>query len=462
MTRSPLVPDPRPATLGPSLVLPGPLSRRGFLRTSAVVAAQPWLLRRPQEESAPVTPALSRDDAGAVRIGLIGCGGRGTGAAYQALNAEDGSVVLVAMADVFPDKIEASHANLTAALGGRADRVQVDADHRFTGFDAYRKLLATGVDVVLLTTPPHFRPAMLEAAIAAGKHVFCEKPVAVDGPGIRSVLASVEAARAKKLSLVCGFCWRYNVRHRSLYERVHDGALGDIRAVYSTYLTSPNAQVERQEGWTDLEWHLRNWYHVNWLSGDHVVEQACHSLDKMAWAMGDVAPLRVTAVGGRQAKEGPASGNNYDHFAATFEYPNGVLGFHTCRQMESCANDNSDWILGTKGNAFINGWAPIHEITGENAWVYEGEDNDMYQQEHDELFASIRAGKPRNDGTWMAHSTLLGIMARMAAYTGQVVSWEQAMGSEQRLGPEVHEPDRYAMGPCELESPAIPGRTKLF
>ncbi len=427
-----------------------PLDRRGFLKSSGLLATVPWMR---QDARA----AVSKDDPDALKVGLVGCGGRGSGAALQAMNAEDGTVLLTAMADLFPDRIERSHGLLKEALGEHAGRLQVDPEQRFSGFDAYEQLLATDVDVVLLTTPPVFRPMMLAAAIAAGKHVFCEKPMAVDAPGVRSVLATAEAAKAAKLSLVAGFCWRYNVRHRALYQRVQDGALGDLRAIYSTYLASPNRSVARGEGWTEMEWNLRNWYQVLWASGDHVLEQACHSLDKMAWATGDTPPLRVMAVGGRQAKLGPNLGNIYDHFTATFDYPDDVKGFHVCRQMDGCATDNSDWVMGAKGNAYVNGWADRHEISGENAWAYEGPGNDMYQQEHDELFASIRSAKPINDGTWMATSTLLGVMTRMSAYTGDVITWEQALASEEKLAPDVFE-----FGPNPLRPVAIPGQTKFF
>ncbi len=435
-----------------STLLFGPgFDRRSFLRGSAAVATASVVLGRSAR-------ALPKDDPDALRVGIVGCGGRGTGAAMQAMCAEEGSVLLTAMGDVFQDRLEESHKNLEAGLRERfgdagSGRLQVDSEHRFVGFDACEKVLASDVDVVLLTTPPHFRPQMLEAAVRAGKHVFCEKPMAVDGPGVRRVLAAVEEARQKKLSVVAGFCWRYNVRHRELYRRVAEGALGSLRAVYGTYNALPNGHHEREPDWTDMEYQLRNWFHFLWLSGDHVQEQACHTLDKIAWAMGDVAPLSVTAIGGRQVRP---YGNNYDHFCAAFDYPGDVKGFLMSRQMPGCAQDNSDWIWGEKGMAFVNGWEPRHEITGENPWLYEGEGNGMYQQEHDELFASIRAGRPLNDGIWMAHSTLLGIMVRMSAYTGQVVTWDEALASTERLGPETYE----LSSPVPVASIPVPGETR--
>ncbi len=424
-------------------------TRRTFLAGSAAAAAPLILPGRARA-------AISKDDPDVLRIGLVGCGGRGTGAAMQAMNAEDGTVVLTAVADVLADRQEASLKNLREALGDKAGRVQVDDEHKFLGFDAYEKLIASDVDVVLLATPPHFRPAQLAAAVGAGKHVFCEKPVAVDAPGVRSVLETAKKAKEQKTALVTGFCWRYNLPHRAIYQRILEGGVGDIRAIHSTYLANPLAQRPRQDGWSDMEWQIRNWFHFLWLGGDHIVEQAVHSLDKMAWAMGDVAPESVTCIGGRQARSGAESGNVFDHFSATYEYPGGVKGFHACRQMEGCTNENSDWVMGSKGVATIDGWANNYYIEGESEWEYEGEQYNMYQKEHDELFASIRAGTPINDGTWMANSTMLAIMGRMSAYTGQRITWEQAMASTERLGPAT-----YRMGWVGMRPSAMPGKTRV-
>jgi predicted dehydrogenase len=424
-------------------------TRRTFLHRAGLAAGVPLV-------AGAKSPLPRADDPDVLKVGLVGCGGRGTGAALQALRAEQGTVVLTAMADVFPERIEESLSLLSQALGEEGSQaLQCDEDHRFTGFDACARLLESGVDVVLLAAPPHFRPEHLAAAVEAGAHVFCEKPVAVDGPGVRRVLAAVEAAAAKKLSIVSGFCWRYNVRHRELFARLQDGAIGALRAVYTTYNTGPLAQHPRREGWSDMEWQLRNWQHFLWLAGDHIVEQAVHSLDKMAWAFGDKPPLEAVAIGGRQARTGPESGNIYDHFSATFDYPLGVKGFHMCRQIAGCSNDNSDFLFGEKGVATIRAFGDL-SIDGENPWRYEGEGNDMYQQEHDELFASIRAGKPIQDGIYMTRSTLLGIMAREAAYTGQTVTWEQALNGEERLGPQT-----YAFGECPVSAVPIPGRSRL-
>ncbi|MFQ5750121.1 MAG: Gfo/Idh/MocA family protein, partial [Planctomycetota bacterium] len=314
----------------------------------------------------------------------------------------------------------------------------------------------SGVDVVILTTPPHFRPVQLAYAVDAGKHVFAEKPVAVDAPGVRSVMKTVEKSQAQGLGLIVGFCWRYSNGERATFAQLEQGAVGEIRAAYTTYNTGVLWKKPRRPGWSDMEFQLRNWLHFHWLTGDHIVEQAVHSIDKMSWAMGDALPLRATAVGGRQARKGPESGNVWDHFGVTYDYPNGARGFHMCRQIAGCSNDNSDYILGARGICRINGWTPLHEITGENPWKYEGPGNDMYQTEHDEFFASIRAGKPRNDGERVAHSTMLAILGRMAAYTGQTVTWEQALHSTERYGP-----GSYAWTDLPVEPVPVPGVTKL-
>jgi len=394
-------------------------------------------------------------NAETLKVGLVGCGGRGTGAANQALNA-DKNVVLSAVGDVFAEQITGSLAALKKENG---TKVTVDPGHQFVGLDAYQKVIDSGVDVVILATPPGFRPLHLEAAVKAGKHIFCEKPVATDGPGVRSVLASVEEAKRKKLALVAGFCWRYNLAERGLFEKILDGAIGDMRAIYGTYYTGPVKPMPpadtRKPGMTDLEWQLRNWYNFVWLCGDGLVEQAVHAVDWMAWAMRDVPPLKAVAVGGRQV---PSHGGNiYDHIEVNYEYADEVRGFLGCRQQSNCYNDNTCTFYGAKGIAREVGFNGMPTIRGETNWRYKGPRPDMYQVEHDELFASIRSGNPINDGVRLAHSTLMAIMGRMAAYTGKDVTWEQALNSQERLVPEKFSWD------MKLEVPplAIPGRTKL-
>jgi predicted dehydrogenase len=437
------------------------LSRRAFLSGASAAVALPVLgVPRPARAGQPDTRPAP------LRIGLIGCGGRGTGAAMQALRADRGAV-LVAAGDVFADRLESCLSGIARALseGDEADpdaakRVAVAPDKRFVGFDSYQKVIDSGVDVVLLTSYPCFRPAHLAAAVKAGKHVFAEKPLAVDAQGVRSAIESARLAKEKNLALLVGFCWRYNAGMKETYARVNAGELGEVLNVHTTYHTSTLTKRPRKPEWSDTEFQLRNWWHFTWISGDHVVEQAVHSIDRLSWAMNDLLPARVNCLGGRAARSGPEHGNVFDHFAAVYEYPDGRRAFHTTRQIDGCPSDNTDYLYGTKGTCVVNGWQPtylIKDLQGAKRWSFSGDIRDMYQAEHDALFASIRAGKPINDGERGAHSTLLAIMARMAAYTGQTVSWDQALNSQERLVP-----DKLELGAMPTPPVAVPGKTKLI
>lgn len=392
----------------------------------------------------------------AIKVGLVGCGGRGTGAASQALKADDYSE-LVAVADIDQSQIDHSLATLKR-IQKISDRVMVEQPKQFLGLDAYKHVIDAGVDVVLLATPPGFRPLHLAACIAAGKHVFCEKPVSTDAPGIRSVLETVDMARQKNLSLVAGFCWRYNDMIRDTFKQVEDGAIGKLIAYYATYYTSPVKPMPpastRPAGMSDVEWQIRNWYNFVWLCGDSLVEQAVHSVDKVAWAMHDQPPVSCVGVGGRTI---PAEGGNiYDHFEVNYIYPNGVRAFVANRQIEGCYNENSDYMLGSEGACTI-GRGPAPRIEGKTNWTWSGQKYDMYQREHDVLFAAIRKNQPQNDGKRLATSTLLAIMGRMAAYTGQEITWDQAMNSQEKLFPEHLEWN----GSLAVPPRAEPGRTKF-
>lgn len=436
-------------------------TRRSVVAAGATAAALPLAAAGCNaigaESSAAAGPRVGKQ----LKIGLIGCGGRGTGAALQALRADPDSV-LWAMADVFADRIEASHQGLVGELGEQAAaKLQVARERRYLGFDSYQRVVADpAIDVVLVTGYPHFRPAHMQAAIEAGKHVFAEKPLAVDAPGLRTVYAVAEQAKARNLACMVGFCWRYHDGMRASFERVLGGALGDLLSVHTTYHTTTLSKHARQPEWSDMEFQMRNWWHFAWISGDHIVEQAIHSVDRMAWALGDRTPARVTCLGGRAARSGPEHGDVYDHFAAVYEYADGRRAFHTCRQIDGTPSDNTDYLHGTKGSAAINGWNPdsfvMRDRQGAETWRYTGENRDMYQNEHDALFASIRAGQPINDCKRAANSTLMAIMARMAAYTGQVISWEQALGSQERLGPAS-----YQLGALPMPPVAIPGQKKF-
>jgi predicted dehydrogenase len=384
--------------------------------------------------------------SGTLKVGLIGCGGRGTGAAANALKA-DTNVKLMAMGDAFPDRLETSLQNLEKVA---KDKVAVEPDKRFTGFNAYKQVIGSGVDVVILATPPHFRPMHLKAAVDAGLHVFAEKPVAVDAPGVRSVLETVAEAKKKNLSIVSGLCWRYDHGVRETMKRVLDGAIGEIVTIQENYNTGGLWHHGRKPEWSDMEWQLRNWLYFTWLSGDFNTEQHVHSLDKGSWAMLDTPPLRATGLGGRQVRVEEQWGNIYDHFAVVYEYESGAKMFSFCRQQNGCTNDTNDYFIGTKGKANIL----KHTIEGETAWRYDGPKPSMYQVEHDALFASIRSGEAINNGNYMALSSMLAIMGRMASYTGKTITWNDAINSQEDLSPAS-----YEFGPLPVPPVAKPGIT---
>ena len=424
------------------------VDRRTFLATSAAGVGS--LLAATGVAGGPLNSvwgSARADDR--IKVGLVGCGGRGSGAVRQALDADKG-VVLWAIADMFQDRVDGCIAGLRSPIeegdgstrpSPYAERVLVDKDRQFVGFDCAEKLIASGVDVVLLCTPPHFRPMHLAAAVAAGKHVFCEKPMAVDGTGVRSVLERARLAKETKLSLVSGFCWRYSSPERAIYGKINGGELGAVRSVHATYHTSPIWTRKRQPEWTDMQFQLRNWPHFLWLGGDHIVEQACHSVDKLNWAMNNVPPVRVTTLGGRAMRNGEEYGNSYDHFSVIYEYADGARAFLSTRQQHHSSNENKDWVACEKGICFINGWAPQEtRIEGASRWSYSGPTPDMYQVEHDELFRAIRSGTPLNDGDFMAQSTLMAIAGREACYSGQTLTWDELLQSKQHLVP-----DSYAM-----------------
>jgi predicted dehydrogenase len=428
-------------------------TRREFLKASAAVAAGAATYLG-------TLPAVHAGGSDTLRVGLIGCGsprgGRGRGAAMNCTSAGQG-IQLVAMADLFPDHLAFTRDYFKKNMG---DRYAVKDEYCFTGWNAYQQLLELkDVDLVILATPPGFRPIHLKAAVAAGKHIFAEKPVAVDAPGCRAVREAVEEAKKKGLALVSGLCWRYDTSMRETMKRVHDGAVGDITALQCTYNTSGLWSVPRQKEWSDMEWQLRNWLYFTWLSGDHNVEQHIHSLDKMAWAMRDEYPVKCSGVGGRQVRTGPEYGHIFDHHSVVYEYKNGVRLFSQCRQQNDCAQDVSDQIVGTRGVCHIDASRAVGTIrefgSGSTPWRSTKE-GDMYQNEHAELISSIRAGKPINNGDYMTNSTMMAIMGRMATYTGQAITWNMAWNSKEDLTPPKYEFTSLPVPPV-----AMPGVTKF-
>lgn len=420
----------------------GSVSRRAFVQTSAGVLAGATL-------ASLGIPLVHAGGSDIIRVGLVGCGGRGTGAAANALEADPGTK-LVAMGDLFADQLERSHRNLTEGEFG--SRVDVPESRRFAGVEAYREVMQH-CDVVLLCTPPHFRPQHLEAAVKAGIHSFAEKPVAVDATGVRRAMEAYRKGGEQRLSMVSGFCYRYDEPKQELMLRLHDGAIGELRALECVYNAGGLWHRGRQPEWSDFEWQLRNWLYFTWLSGDHITEQSCHSIDKILWAMNDEAPIKVTASGGRSVRTEEKYGNVYDHFGSTFEWKNGVKAFHSCRQWNGADTHVHDYAFGSEGTAAIQ----HHRISGSNEWRFRGRPDSMYVREHQALMASIRSNQPINDGDYMCKSTLMAVMARMSAYTGKVVTWEQALASNEDLTPA-----NYSFGPLPVAPIAQPGRTPLI
>lgn len=420
-------------------------NRRQFLMTSSALAVGGMLA------TGMAAPAVHAGGDDILKIGLIGCGGRGSGAAVDALSA-DPRTKLVAMGDLFPDRLESSHANLLK-VKDLSERVDVPVERRFSGFDAYQKVIDTDVDVVLLCTPPHFRPLQLKAAIAANKHVFAEKPIAVDAPGVRSVLESCALAKEKNRAVVSGLCWRYDAGVKATVEKIQQGAIGDVLTIQSHYLTGGLWKRDRQPEWSDMEFQLRNWLYYTWLSGDHNVEQHVHSLDKAAWVMGDQYPVRAVGSGGRAQRTDPVYGHIFDHHAVVYEFANGSTCYAHTRQQDGCYADVSDLIVGTKGTANLL----KNTIQSAEEWKYRQERGarvSMYKAEHEALFASIRSGNPINNGDYMCKSSLMAIMGRMATYTGKAITWDMALNSQEDLSPPAY--DWIAL---PTPAVAVPGRT---
>ncbi|MDZ4850914.1 MAG: Gfo/Idh/MocA family oxidoreductase [Pirellulaceae bacterium] len=422
--------------------------RREFVKSSTLTTASTLAI------ASQLYPAVHTAGDDTLRIGLIGCGGRGAGAASQALMA-DGNVKLVAMGDAFEDRLQVGLKSLLTKKELES-KIDVPVERQFVGFDAYQKVIDSGVDVVLLTTPPHFRPIHLAAAVAAGKHVFAEKPCAVDTPGVHSVLRSCEEATKKNLSVVSGLCLRYHAPYRAAVQRIQDGAIGEIRTLMANDYRGPIWIRTREPDWTEMHWQMRNWYYYTWLSGDFNVEQHVHNLDVCAWSMGDQYPIKAIGMGGREVRKGPEYGNIFDHHSVVYEYANGARLISNTRQIAGCKSDISVHILGSRGTASLTERNKGVRISAREDWTYDEEAKNLYQVEHDELFASIRAGTPVNNGEYMAKSTLLAIMGRMATYTGQEITWDMAWKSKEDLTPP-----RYEWGDIAAPAIAVPGETKF-
>ncbi len=426
-----------------------PTTRRRFIQSSATAAAGATAALN-------LTAATTAYAAGkgTLKVGLVGCGGRGTGAIQNAMNADD-DVQLVALGDLFLDQAQGTLRTVKRNYKDPAKAKKVAKNvNLYYGWDAYKRVI-DDVDVVCMATTPHFRPMMLKYAVDQGKHSFVEKPVATDPVHLRAIWDTCQEAKKKNLAVVSGLCWRYHYPKVETMKRVLDGQIGDIVSIETIYNAGTLWHKGRGDKWSDMEYQIRNWLYFTWLSGDHIVEQAIHSLDKMGWALKEKEPARCWGVGGRQVRTDPKYGNVYDHFSLVYEFDNGIRGYHQCRQMSGTASRVRDYIYGTKGIADIFG----HRIEGEKPWRYprRGKKNNMYQTEHDEMFASIRAGKSINNGEYMCKSTMLAIMGRTAAYTGQIIDWKKLWNSKQNLAPP-----KYELGPLAERPVAMPGRTAFI
>ena len=428
------------------------MSRRAFLRRTATATTA---------TCAALSLARGAHAAGndVIKVGVIGCGGRGSGAAANAMNAGT-DVRVVAVADVFPERVKTARQQLESRY---PEQFQVDDAHGFVGFDAYQHVIDSGVDVVVIACTSHFHPVFLKAAIDAGKHVFVEKPTAVDPAGVRLALAASEDAKKKNLSLVSGFCWRYDDGVRETIQRIHDGAIGDIVAVHGIRMGGPYVLRARQPEWSELEYQFQNWYHFNWLSGSDPVQNLVHQIDNGSWVLGDAAPAVAWGMGGRQVCTDPNMyGDELDHHAIVYEYADGKRFFAHGRHIPGCYNRAAVIAMGTKGQAYMPS-RPY--IEGENPWKFETKTPvAMTDREHQVLFASIREGKPVNDGARMCHSTMLSILGEMVCCSGQQMTWEEVMTS-----PLSYALPRYAWdveppikpGPDGHYPAILPGMTKL-
>lgn len=432
-------------------------SRRQFLKTtaaSATLAANLGMLSNVHAAGSDV-----------IKVGLIGCGGRGSGAAENVLSAAP-NIQLYAMGDVFKDKLDGCRRKLETFANREGDNLKKAGnsincpDERcFVGFDAYEKVLGSGIDYVILATPPGFRPQHLEAAVAAGKNIFTEKPVATDAAGIRKVLAAYELAAKKKLQIAAGTQRRHQASYIDTIKEIQDGKIGDI-VNGRCYWNQGHLWVhKRQKGWSDMEYQLRNWYQFVWICGDHIVEQHVHNLDVINWVL-NAHPVRAVGMGGRQVRVQPEYGQIYDHFAVDYEYPNGIHVLSMCRQTDGCENNVSEAVVGTKGTCDFRNMM-LRDHSGKTLWRRQrsGErDANPYVQEHTDLIESIRGGKYLNELKQVAESTLTAIMGRMSTYTGKAVTWDKAMTSKEdlfpaKLGWDVSMPENPPV--------AMPGKTPL-
>jgi predicted dehydrogenase len=436
-----------------------PISRRSFLGTAAAAGAAGIVVPSLITSCAPkrnnvVLPVMldKAPDGPLLKAGLIGCGGRGTGAAINFIHAGP-NLTISALGDVFTDRIVSCRERLAQ------DGVEIADENCFTGFDAYQKVIESGVDIILLATPPVFRPGHLEAAVSAGKHVFMEKPVAVDPVGARQILASGEKAKGMELSIVTGTQRHHQHDYVATWGKVQEGMIGDIVSANCYWNQGQLWYREPNPSWTEMEYMIRDWVNWSWLSGDHIIEQHVHNIDVINWFTGK-KPVSAVSFGSRQRRP---TGDQYDFFSTDFIYEGGIHVHSMCRQINGCESNVSEWIQGTNGTS--NCQNTVWDKAGTQLWKYDGYKLDEagkmtedlaispYDQEHIDFVTSIRNGTPLNEAEFIAYSTMAGIMGRVSAYTGKLVTWDEMMNSEMKLGPKV-----YEMGPVDVpKTIPVPG-----
>lgn len=443
-------------------------SRRTFLKTTSAMVGGAVL----GGVSAQIARGAHPGGSDEIKIALIGCGGRGTGAATQAL-ATKGKVTLWAMADAFADNLQASLQNITRQVErGRRDgdplfkdaTVDVPPERQFDGFDAYRQAIDSGVDLLVIATPPHFRPIHFDAAVDANKHIFMEKPLATDPVGVRRILATNEKAKDKNLMVAVGLQRRHDQRYVDAMKQLHDGAIGELVNT-RVYWNGGGLWVRpRKPEQTEMEYQMRNWYYFVWLCGDHIVEQHIHNLDVGNWMHG-AHPVEAQGMGGRQVRTGKENGQIFDHHAVEYTFADGTKMFSQCRQIDGCTSEVREHAHGTKGTLDIDDGAGGFFATKDKKWTAKGAKRDNHHQEHHDLFAALRDGRMYNEVQYGAEATLTAILGRLATYSGKTISWDDAFNKGTDLSPHTYDfaatppviPDENGYYPV-----AVPGKTQVL
>jgi len=430
----------------------GRTSRRKFLKASATAACGAAIGSLAAEH---IAHAAGSD---AITIGMVGAGGRCTGAAGDAMSVDPG-IRLVAMCDIFLDRVRQRRGQLKAKWG---DRVAVDDDHCFAGFDGYKKVVESA-DVVLIANAAKFHPLHMRAAIEAGKHVFVEKPHAIDPLGVKAVIAACDLAAKKNLSVVSGLQSRFHTGYQEAVKRIHDGAIGEVVAIEENFLRPPYGLVRRAPGLNEVEYQCSNQYHFTWLSGDDVPQSLVHNVDRSIWVMRDEVPAKCHGLAGRSAMFDEIYGNVFDHHAVVYEFAGGTKLYAFCRTTTGCYNEVSSLVFGTKGRCNLLS----QRIEGETKWQYSGPRCNPYQEEHRALFKAVRSGRPISSGYHMARSTLATVMGQLSCYTGKEVTWDQAVKSDFHYPPKpeactIDMDPPVKLGPDGRYPVYVPGQTKLL